>query len=314
MLRTISKWLLRLGVSVIGVRLGNAILNALDLKPELWILGHIMAVPTEAWLEVARWGLAFGIALLIWLAWHLVHVKRDVWAERDQLELSAIANLSVGKSVGTSIKTEPQLSRHRFLKDAVMSGALKTVNMRGSNPNVMTIVTREDLRAYAKTTNRADLLGVLAKWDKLNPPVLAQELESKSFVAVPIENKRPRSAERDTGMLEALAFLQSGHWGLAPTNLLATKDTDRQPMLKCLQDVRQAALDGDIRVWGRPSPESPLDLIPKEEWKIFKIKFLSLFHDNSQTQTEIAEIGVNSSLKYHDLMVSRFEVEKKWPV
>ena len=128
-----------------------------------------------------------------------------------------------------------------------------------------------------------------------------------------IDVVKGKKAERDTGMLEALAFLQSGHWGLIPNNLLATKDTDRQPILNCLQDMRQAALDGDIRVWGRSSPGSPQDLIPKGEWKILKIKFLSLFHDNSQTKTELAEIGVNSPLKYHDLMVSRLEVEQKWP-
>ena len=58
MVWSITKRLFIIAVSILGVRLGNAILNLLDIKPELWILGHIMTAPTEAWLEVVRWTIA----------------------------------------------------------------------------------------------------------------------------------------------------------------------------------------------------------------------------------------------------------------
>jgi len=110
-------------------------------------------------------------ALLIFIAapWLLSLRKRETWAERDQLELAAIACLSVGKSADEPYDTEPQLSRHRALKDAVRSGALKTVDLQGEKPNVHTLVSRADLRTFAAASNNRDLLRLIQKWDRLNP-------------------------------------------------------------------------------------------------------------------------------------------------
>jgi hypothetical protein len=104
--------------------------------------------------------------------------RRDLWAERDQLELSAIACLSVGKTADQPYDVEPQLSRHRLLKDAIRNGSLKFVDIAGDKPNVHTLVSRENLRAYATATSNSDLLDVVAKWDRINPPRKPQQISA----------------------------------------------------------------------------------------------------------------------------------------
>jgi hypothetical protein len=56
------------------------------------------------------------------------------------------------------------------LKDAAEDGQLQVARLRGREPNAKTLVTREQLRAYAVGAAEKELLGVLMKWDALNPP------------------------------------------------------------------------------------------------------------------------------------------------
>lgn len=58
-------------ISVLAARLLNAVLNAFDYAPELWILGKVMSVPTPEWIELARWAIALGVAVTGFLVWSL---------------------------------------------------------------------------------------------------------------------------------------------------------------------------------------------------------------------------------------------------
>ena len=90
------------------------------------------------WVVAIRVGLVVFALLIAWaLVWHRLYQRRlRTWADRDRLELSAIACLSVGEKVGCPLNTDPQLSRHRLLKDAVASGELIVENMAGATTNL----------------------------------------------------------------------------------------------------------------------------------------------------------------------------------
>jgi hypothetical protein len=124
--------------------------------------------------QVARW--LFWIAAAVLAVFFVVvpiinrFRRREFWAEREELELSAIACLSVGKSIDEPYDKEPQLSRHRFLKDAVRNGLLRVTDMSGEKPNVHTTVSREDFRAFASRYEIRDFHDLLARWDRVNPP------------------------------------------------------------------------------------------------------------------------------------------------
>lgn len=104
------------------------------------------------WVVAIRVGLVVFALLIAWaLVWHWLYQRRlRTWADRDRLELSAIACLSVGEKVGCPLNTDPQLSRHRLLKDAVASGELIVENIAGATANVGTQVTIEQFSAYAE--------------------------------------------------------------------------------------------------------------------------------------------------------------------
>jgi len=117
------------------------------------------------------------------------------------------------------------------------------------------------------------------------------------------------SVTRDTKMHEALAYIESGSWGKKFSEYFMSeysKTGGNSPVL-----VRQAALDGEIRIWGKSSQNGPYILIDADYWKIWQIVIFSTMDGSSKT--ELAEVGYNAGSEYYDLMVSRLEIEKKWP-
>lgn len=96
--------------------------------------------------------------------------------------------------------------------------------------------------------------------------------EDKGSVAGKLKKQNP-PVVRDTKMHEALAFIESGQWGQKYYEFIATpnsKTKGKSPMM-----VRQAALDGEIRVWGKLSNSGPHSLIPADYWKIWHIEWFS---------------------------------------
>jgi hypothetical protein len=118
---------------------------------------------------------------------------RDTWQERDRLELYVIACLSVGVEATLPVEQEPQLSRLRFLKDAIVSGELEATLARSSPdaPDVWATVTRSDLEFFAKARKHGDLVQLVQKWKQT-------------------ERERPdvRSADVKAGVLLRLAELR----------------------------------------------------------------------------------------------------------
>lgn len=162
--------------------------------------------------EMARWLFWVSASALLILFVIIPTVnrlrRRDYWAEREELELSAIANLSVGKGIDEKYDDEPQLSRHRLLKDAVRKGQLQIIDMMGEKPNVHTLVSRRQLREYAKESNNSDLLALVNKWDRINP-----HRESSKQVTAP-QTESPISPD---GIFSATPYLPS----TAPAILLS---------------------------------------------------------------------------------------------
>lgn len=141
------------------------------------------------------------------------------------------------------------------------------------------------------------------KWGKSN--LAAQSTSGEQSSISPATPK----AVRDTKMHLAFAFIETGKWGADFFTLAANPGPKNKGFSHA--DLRQAALDGDIRVWGRLSPNNPHDLITPQYWRIWHIEWFSCL--KGECQTEIAEVGYKGGHKYYDLMVSKAEIEAKWP-
>jgi hypothetical protein len=114
---------------------------------------------------------------------------------------------------------------------------------------------------------------------------------------------------RDTEMHFALAYVETGRWDIRFADIVmkpGAPDKGFSPV-----EMRQAALDGDIRIWGRASQSGPHVLIPAGYWEIWQIDWYSALE--SKCRTDIAETGHYGGTKYYDLMVSKAEIEKRWP-
>jgi hypothetical protein len=166
-LRSFSTTLLAKSVAAVVVILFTALGYYNDIGA--FLMAWVPHITPDA-VRIVFW-LVAGVALLFLAISLLIKPRhRDLWAERDQLELAAVACLSVGKGVDQPYDVEPQLSRHRLLKDAVRNGSLKVIEMAGDKPNIHTLISREHLRDYANTVKNSDLIHLLARWDRINAP------------------------------------------------------------------------------------------------------------------------------------------------
>jgi hypothetical protein len=131
--------------------------------------------------------------------------------------------------------------------------------------------------------------------DKLSPSV-QQKQQSKSAV-------------RDTKMHVALAYIETGNWEQDFYEYMATPNANEKG--GSYRKVRQAALDGELIVWGTRGEGEPHIKIPQKYWEDWKIEWFSALQKASRTS--MSDIGHKGTKIYYDLMVSRTEIEKKWP-
>jgi hypothetical protein len=87
-----------------------------------------------------------------------------LWFGNDELALYVVAQLALGKEPGLPIKDEA-LAIHRKLKAAVQRHQLIATLGPSGRPDLMSTVTRSDLRAYATTIRDQLLLRLCDRWD-----------------------------------------------------------------------------------------------------------------------------------------------------
>lgn len=128
-----------------------------------------------------------------------------------------------------------------------------------------------------------------------------------------------KTENRDTSLLKVLYRLHLGCWSdEKPDSLWNDSSTGPFEYIHWLNEIKQAALDEDIRIWGRPGHGNPLIQIEKGYWSgaDFSIQRLD---DEYDIYCDYPSISDNSKLTnhhhiYYDLMLSKQEVDKKWPV
>ena len=132
----------------------------------------------------------------------------------------------------------------------------------------------------------------------------------KSFAHSKDATAGPETIARDTKMSEALAYFVTGKWGGSYFNIVSASEYENKALAP--GEIRQAALDGDITVWGKTSntPTSPYIEIRKSYWKKRGVEWFSSDKNECKTENESGQMGGEI---YYDLMVSKTEIEKKWP-
>ena len=91
--------------------------------------------------------------------------RTDHWTEREQLEISILANVSDGLDPYNSpIDSDPALSRLRELKDAILTDGIDA-SINGERPNVKSTVSLKSFKQYVAATNKPYWVEVLQRWE-----------------------------------------------------------------------------------------------------------------------------------------------------
>ena len=120
---------------------------------------------------------------------------------------------------------------------------------------------------------------------------------------------------RDASLSEALAYTCCGAWGVSLESIY-TSQTEVDNFNYRLRELTKEFERDSLAVWGR---ERMMDafvsdgwvLIEPEFWKKNKISWTSLFSGGA-TRTE-SRSGFGNDDQFQDLMVSKAEIEDRWP-
>lgn len=148
------------------------------------------------------------------------------------------------------------------------------------------------------------------------PPAPTQERKSPygfarspwddpEFSLLNMGKKRP-SGPRDVPLPEGIVWVLKRQWD---GSFAEAVNTEMGPLGNAASAVRQAAADGEIRVWGKPSRTSVHVEIRPEFWIDHQPDWMSLITGESSTEpTEHHALHE----RYFDLMVSRADFTRKW--
>jgi hypothetical protein len=81
--------------------------------------------------------------------------------------------------------------------------------------------------------------------------------------------------------------------------------------VEAVKQYLQAAADGHVQVWGKPTYSEIFEPIEQEFWRKYQIEWFSLLR--GRTITEPAVLGAKRGCEYVDLMTSKAQVEALWP-
>jgi hypothetical protein len=133
-------------------------------------------------------------------------------------------------------------------------------------------------------------------WDFLGRPDL-----------IKLPKWREAPVVRDTSVEEAIAYMCFGAWGRRFADAAGSPAVSGSWEYSQFQ---QAAADGDVKIWGRPSSGRVYEPIPKEFWRENSIEWFSLLKGEANTEPlgRVRETG--SILRYGSLMTSRSDTER----
>lgn len=147
-----------------------------------------------------------------------------------------------------------------------------------------------------------------------HPPAAAlQELKQAVSPGPRLPRLSSPNPERDTPFADALMFASTGSWTASIDHV------DPELWQERKRDIEELAADGKLSVWGKRFVDSPVadmidrvyEPIPAEFWRDGTVNWLQLPHGRAETEERDWHHPLDKH--YHELMVSRAEVEARWP-
>lgn len=122
---------------------------------------------------------------------------------------------------------------------------------------------------------------------------------------------------RDTPLALALGFMLTGGWSADFIDGISGGKGNDGVAVRAFSALHQAACDGEVIIWGKLSNSHPWVAIPREHWAAFELEWYSSISSTTYQGARDELINTkdaHETTRYHDLMVSRAQIEKKWPI
>jgi len=221
----------------------------------------------------------------------------DHWAERQRLEISVIANVSVGREpTDIPIDKDPENSRFRELKDAIDTDEMDS-DLHGDCANFLSTVTLDEFTMYVAATNKPYWIEVLHRWQ----------------AAQPLSHQQGEKLKRRIPLLEFLEIAKMHGWDVM--------EADGYEGFDLIHGITEAAGLGDLVILGKKINQhmpsltltARLQEIPSEFWRTHAINtpsclsmtgagmVIGLQKDNAHVQTECDQGIRQESQEYADL-------------
>jgi hypothetical protein len=161
--------------ALLGAKVFFAVLEALELRPELWIARRLVIVPSEAWLSVVQWMLVAGAAGACLLAY-------DYWKSRKMVPALA------PKPVTPSLPVEIDAPIWRAVE--YVRGILKEDEAERSHPRTLTALRRAAADGRIKLRGKRQLEGPEAytRFSGVHTAITATYWENSVFTPMVVEN------------------------------------------------------------------------------------------------------------------------------
>lgn len=234
------------------------------------------------------------------------------WYERDRLELYVLACLSSNRRPTLPILKEPELARHRYLKDAVSSGNLLVTTENGK-ANVFSTTTLDDFESFAEEKKHTDFIKIAKQWRALHPRNITLEAETGEYqVSGGKVDLTPSTDKHNIWLYDAIHYIPERDWDSRRLTIYEENESYISAIFQSQEEIHQSAFDGDLPIWGRTGFSGPLELIESDYWKKFGLNWFSLLKESPEEfQTEFMAIR-NDGPIYSNLKTSKEIVEKLW--
>lgn len=135
--------------------------------------------------------------------------------------------------------------------------------------------------------------------------------------------KEVKSDKHNVSLLEAIHYVASGKWSnvhkLVGSETVLVDDDEIDRIDRAWRDLEQAAIDGDIRIWGENSRSHWILITDNTYWKRHWINWMQIMtadEENDWGLNEIIGVDVNDRSKkdelYHKYNTSKQDIEKLW--
>jgi hypothetical protein len=135
-----------------------------------------------------------------------------------------------------------------------------------------------------------------------DPPAPEDTVPEAQVASMAVDQVR-----RDVTVSEALAFVQFRQWHL---RFLDAAGTAGNRVTEHLDRLVQLAADAELTIWGKLERDGVWRKIDPEFWLDYRIEWFGLLRSEARTESRRHDIDMRT---YHELMVSRAEIERLFP-